>query len=94
MENNNNWNDIKAKYIKDCTRSNCTELYIHTMKPMELFEWFKREITACEGKTLNDVSALPIPVVSGSLPSSEDVKRWYQLLIGKGEEAMYKDMRQ
>lgn len=35
-----------------------------------------------------------IPDVSGSLPSPEDVKRWYQLLIGKGEEAMYKDMRQ
>lgn len=38
--------------------------------------------------------ALRQPLVSGSLPSPEDVKRWYQLLIGKGEEDMYQDMRQ
>jgi hypothetical protein len=26
------------------------------------------------------------------LPNAEDVKRWYQLLVGKSEEAMQKDI--
>lgn len=30
----------------------------------------------------------------GRLPNTEDVKRWHQLLVGKSEEAMQKDIEQ
>jgi hypothetical protein len=30
--------------------------------------------------------------VSGALPNAEDVKRWYQLLVGKSEIDMQKDI--
>ncbi|MDD4225989.1 MAG: hypothetical protein PHU98_06335 [Mariniphaga sp.] len=29
-----------------------------------------------------------------NLPSAEHIKRWYQLLVGIGEEEMHKDMKQ
>lgn len=32
------------------------------------------------------------PMLSDRLPNSEDVKRWYQLLVGKSEIEMQKDI--
>jgi hypothetical protein len=32
------------------------------------------------------------PMLADRLPNAEDVKRWYQLLVGKSEEAMQKDI--
>lgn len=32
------------------------------------------------------------PMLAYRLPNAEDVKRWYQLLVGKSEEAMQKDI--
>lgn len=32
------------------------------------------------------------PDVSRRLPTTEDIKRWYQLLVGINKEAMQKDM--
>ena len=31
-------------------------------------------------------------MLADRLPNAEDVKRWYQLLVGKSEEAMQKDI--
>jgi hypothetical protein len=31
-------------------------------------------------------------LLADRLPNAEDVKRWYQLLVGKSEEAMHKDI--
>lgn len=31
-------------------------------------------------------------VLADRLPNAEDVKRWYQLLVGKSEDAMQKDI--
>ena len=33
------------------------------------------------------------PDVSGRLPNAEDVKRWFQLLVGINEKAMQKDIK-
>lgn len=33
------------------------------------------------------------PVVDDNFPTAEDIKRWYQLLVSKGEEAMRKDIQ-
>lgn len=52
-------------------------------------------------KELADASKREVKVVSKNfvkpdvirrLPTTEDVKRWYQLLVGINEEAMQKDM--
>ena len=32
-------------------------------------------------------------MLAESCPSSEDIKRWYALLVGKGEKAMLADMQ-
>lgn len=32
------------------------------------------------------------PMLADRLPNAEDVKMWYQLLVGKSEEAMQKDI--
>jgi len=32
-------------------------------------------------------------VKADRLPSTEDVKRWHQLLVGKSEEVMHKDIQ-
>jgi hypothetical protein len=41
---------------------------------------------------LADIKQLRQPLVSGRLPKAEDVKRWYQLLVGKSEIEMQKDI--
>ena len=33
-------------------------------------------------------------VLADRLPNAEDVKRWYQLLVGKGEIEMQKDIEE
>lgn len=40
-----------------------------------------------------DSGQLQQHVVNGKLPNAEDVKRWYQLLTGKGEDEMQKDIK-
>ena len=49
---------------------------------------------ACEDlhKLKAKVKNLAKPDVSGRLPNAEDVKRWYQLLVGKSEIDMQKDI--
>lgn len=32
------------------------------------------------------------PMLADRLPNAEDVKRWHQLLVGKGEDVMQKDI--
>lgn len=41
-------------------------------------------------KIVNFISSNP--VLADRLPNAEDVKRWFQLLVGKSEEVMQKDI--
>lgn len=44
----------------------------------------------CEQEKVNNLSSKPI--LADRLPNAEDVKRWHQLLVGIGEDAMRKDI--
>lgn len=55
-------------------------------------DWLKRKLED-RLKELNEVKIISSNLpVSRRLPTSEDVKRWHQILTGLGEEAMQKDM--
>lgn len=44
----------------------------------------------CEQEKVKNLSSKPM--LADRLPNAEDVKRWYQLLVGISEEAMQKDI--
>lgn len=44
----------------------------------------------CEQEKVKNLSSKPM--LADRLPNAEDVKRWYQLLVGKSEDAMQKDI--
>lgn len=44
----------------------------------------------CEQQKVKNLSSKPM--LADRLPNAEDVKRWYQLLVGMGEDAMQKDI--
>lgn len=46
----------------------------------------------CEQEKTNNLSSKPMLV--HRMPNSEDVKRWHQLLVGKSEEVMQKDIEE
>jgi hypothetical protein len=44
----------------------------------------------CEHEKVKNLSSKPM--LADRLPNAEDVKRWYQLLVGIGEDVMRKDI--
>jgi len=45
----------------------------------------------CEQEKVKNLSSNPM--LADRLPNAEDVKRWYQLLVGKSEIDMQKDIK-